>query len=58
MHVVLCLGILMCLGTRDTTGYCYLSGIATDRRRQTKCSVGLLYVDDVSMSVRWEIVWL
>jgi uncharacterized protein len=33
-------------------------GSATDRRRQARCSVGLLYVDDESMSVRGEIVWL
>jgi uncharacterized protein len=33
-------------------------GSATDRRRQPRCSIGLLYVDDESMSVRGEIVWL
>ncbi|HYA98997.1 MAG TPA: metallophosphoesterase family protein [Ktedonobacteraceae bacterium] len=33
-------------------------GSATDRRRQEKCSIGLLRVDDESGSVRGEIIWL
>ena len=33
-------------------------GSATDRRRQPRCSVGLLYVDDQTQSVRGEIIWL
>jgi putative phosphoesterase len=33
-------------------------GSATDRRRQPRCSVGLLYVDDDTRGVRGEIVWL
>lgn len=33
-------------------------GSATDRRRQPRCSVGLLYVDDETRSVRGEIIWL
>lgn len=33
-------------------------GSATDRRRQPRCSIGLLYVDDEEKSVRGEIVWL
>lgn len=33
-------------------------GSATDRRRQPKCSIGLLYVDDEAQSVRGEIIWL
>ena len=33
-------------------------GSATDRRRQPKCSIGLLYVDDEKKSVRGEIIWL
>lgn len=33
-------------------------GSATDRRRQPRCSVGLLYVDDEKMSIRGEIIWL
>ena len=32
-------------------------GSATDRRRQPRCSIGLLYVDD-EKSVRGEIIWL
>jgi len=31
---------------------------ATDRRRQARCSVGLLYVDDEVKRVWGEIVWL
>jgi uncharacterized protein len=33
-------------------------GSATDRRRQPKCSIGLLYVDDETRKVWGEIVWL
>jgi uncharacterized protein len=33
-------------------------GSATDRRRQPRCSIGLLHVDDESMSVRGEIIYL
>ena len=33
-------------------------GSATDRRRQPRCSIGLLYVDDEKKSVRGEIIWL
>jgi putative phosphoesterase len=33
-------------------------GSATDRRRQPKCSIGLLHVDDESRKVWGEIVWL
>ena len=33
-------------------------GSATDRRRQPRCSIGLLYVDDEEKSVRGEIIWL
>ena len=33
-------------------------GSATDRRRQPKCSIGMLYVDDEKKSVRGEIIWL
>ncbi len=33
-------------------------GSATDRRRQPRCSVGLLYVDDGRKSVRGKIIWL
>src|SRR5438105_2996865 len=33
-------------------------GSATDRRRQARCSIGLLYVDDELESVRGEIIWL
>jgi putative phosphoesterase len=33
-------------------------GSATDRRRQPRCSIGLLYVDDETRGVRGEIVWL
>lgn len=33
-------------------------GSATDRRRQPRCSVGLLYIDDEGKSVRGELIWL
>ncbi|HLZ80287.1 MAG TPA: metallophosphoesterase family protein [Ktedonobacteraceae bacterium] len=33
-------------------------GSATDRRRQPRCSIGLLYVDDEKKSVRGKIIWL
>jgi putative phosphoesterase len=33
-------------------------GSATDRRRQERCSVGLLHVDDEARSVSGEIIWL
>ena len=33
-------------------------GSATDRRRQPRCSIGLLYVDDALKSVRGEIILL
>jgi uncharacterized protein len=33
-------------------------GSATDRRRQPRCSIGLLYVDDEKKSVRGEIILL
>ena len=33
-------------------------GSATDRRRQPRCSIGMLHVDDESQSVRGEIIWL
>ena len=33
-------------------------GSATDRRRQPRCSIGMLYVDDEGESVRGEIIWL
>jgi putative phosphoesterase len=33
-------------------------GSATDRRRQPKCSIGLLHVDDEMRKVWGEIVWL
>lgn len=33
-------------------------GSATDRRRQPRCSIGMLYIDDEKKSVRGEIVWL
>ena len=33
-------------------------GSATDRRRQPRCSIGMLYVDDEEMRVRGEIIWL
>ena len=31
-------------------------GSATDRRRQPRCSIGLLYVDDEAQSVRGELI--
>jgi len=33
-------------------------GSATDRRRQPRCSVGLLHIDDQTQSVQGEIIWL
>lgn len=33
-------------------------GSATDRRRQPRCSVGLLHINDETKNVRGEIVWL
>jgi len=33
-------------------------GSATDRRRQERCSIGLLHVDDERKSVEGEIIWL
>ena len=33
-------------------------GSATDRRRQPRCSIGLLHVDDLTQSVKGEIIWL
>ena len=33
-------------------------GSATDRRRQPRCSIGMLYVDDEKNGVRGEIIWL
>lgn len=33
-------------------------GSATDRRRQARCSIGLLYVDDEGERVWGEIIWL
>lgn len=33
-------------------------GSATDRRRQPRCSVGMLYVDDERKGVKGEIVWV
>ncbi len=33
-------------------------GSATDRRRQARCSIGLLHVDDEKKNVRGEIIWL
>jgi len=33
-------------------------GSANDRRRQPRCSIGLLYVDDEAQSVRGEVIWL
>jgi putative phosphoesterase len=33
-------------------------GSATDRRRQPRCSIGMLYVDDEEKSIRGEIIWL
>ena len=33
-------------------------GSATDRRRQERCSIGLLHINDNTKDVRGEIVWL
>ncbi len=33
-------------------------GSATDRRRQPRCSIGMLHIDDEARSVRGEIIWL
>ena len=33
-------------------------GSATDRRRQPRCSIGMLYVDDEAEAVRGEIMWV
>jgi len=33
-------------------------GSATDRRRQPRCSIGMLHVDDEAQRVRGEIIWL
>jgi len=33
-------------------------GSATDRRRQPRCSVGMLHIDDRTLSVQGEIIWL
>jgi putative phosphoesterase len=33
-------------------------GSATDRRRQERCSIGLLHIDDQTQSVKGEIIWL
>lgn len=33
-------------------------GSATDRRRQPRCSIGMLYVDDEKKSVRGEVMYL
>ena len=33
-------------------------GSATDRRRQPRCSLGLLHIDDETHEVRGEIIWL
>lgn len=33
-------------------------GSATDRRHQPKCSIGMLYVDDETMQMRGELIWL
>lgn len=33
-------------------------GSATDRRRQPRCSIGLLHLDDEGMSVRGEVIYL
>ncbi len=33
-------------------------GSATDRRRQERCSIGMLHVDDEVRSVQGEIIWL
>ena len=33
-------------------------GSANDRRRQPRCSIGMLHIDDESHNVRGEIIWL
>jgi uncharacterized protein len=33
-------------------------GSATDRRRQPRCSIGLLHIDDQAQNVQGEIIWL
>ena len=33
-------------------------GSATDRRRQPRCSIGMLHIDDQAQSVQGEIIWL
>lgn len=33
-------------------------GSATDRRRQPRCSIGMLHIDDQTQSVQGEIIWL
>jgi putative phosphoesterase len=33
-------------------------GSATDRRRQPRCSIGLLHINDETESVKGEIIWL
>jgi putative phosphoesterase len=33
-------------------------GSATDRRKQPRCSIGRLYIDDEAQSVRGEIIWI
>jgi uncharacterized protein len=33
-------------------------GSATDRRRQPRCSIGMLHTDDEAGSVRGEIIWV
>ena len=33
-------------------------GSATDRRRQPRCSIGMLHIDAEVQSVRGEIIWL
>ncbi len=36
----------------------YNPASATDRRRQERCSIGMLHVDDEEGSVKGEIIWL
>jgi putative phosphoesterase len=33
-------------------------GSATDRRRQPRCSIGMLHIDDQAQRVQGEIIWL
>lgn len=33
-------------------------GSATDRRRQPRCSIGMLHIDDQTQHVQGEIIWL